>query len=132
VLIADTWWVSDLQRVPPRSRLLLGGGLAIPAAALLAAGVLMVTDGSSAAMTWLGIGVVVVAVLLLAVATGLTRSAVLDLRRCRAAEAEAALDAAIMASESYRALVCDTCDHHDGDGACSAADCAVRTLPRRS
>jgi hypothetical protein len=125
----DNRAVTALHSVPPRSRALLGSGLAVPSAALLGAGVVMLARGSGVMVGIVAVLVICGSVVLLAVSVGLLTSAVRDRRRMQAAADEAALDAAIMNSEAYRSLGCsDMCGGTD----CAVEDCAVKSLPRSS
>jgi hypothetical protein len=83
---------------------------------ILVAGILPVALQTSIGWKIVGAAVSVVAMLLLGVTIGLHASAAKD-------EREAKLDAAILATAG-------PCGSDCGSGACSASDCAVRTLPR--
>jgi hypothetical protein len=83
---------------------------------VLIAGILPVALHTSIGWKIVGAAVIVVATLLLGVTIGLHASAAKD-------ERESKLDAAILAATG-------PCGSDCGGGACSASDCAVKTLPR--
>jgi hypothetical protein len=112
---------SQLSQVPLRQREQLARLLAPVGSVLLAGGLLLGWRAESIPGHLVGTVVGLIALLLLGVAWGLRRSAALD----RRAEAEAELDAAILA------VAGGDCSDCGGEcGSCGVADCAVKALPR--
>jgi hypothetical protein len=83
---------------------------------LLIAGILPMALPSSGGWKFVGVAVMLVAILLLGMTVGLRTSAAKD-------EREAALDAAILAATG-------PCGANCGTTACGVDDCAVKALPR--
>lgn len=110
--------MNELHRVAPAERRRFALVLLGPSLILLALGLVPVLSSRGIGWTIVGIAVLVLALVLLAIAMGLRRSAAAD----EAVAAEAALDA-----ELSRAVPCgDSCD----SDSCGTEDCAVKSLPR--
>ncbi|MDQ2837380.1 MAG: hypothetical protein M3Y42_04550 [Actinomycetota bacterium] len=112
-----------LSRVPVRARRQLAAMLTPIGVVLLIAGVLSAILSDSITGRLVGPVVALIALLLLAISTGLFRSARLDER----AGLERQLDEAILATAGAADCGGSGCG---GAGACGVADCAVRALPR--
>ena len=99
--------------------------LLAPAAVLMVLGATPAVASAGIGWSLLGAVLVLGGLLLLAVATGLRRSAYQDEQARLQAAAESALDEVILASPELAAMGCG-----QDCGSCGVDDCAVKALPR--